>query len=78
MDRKPPIVVAVRRFTSAATPEIVADEHDALVRDVRDAYGLCSVIEEEEVYTLAQYDALFALGARRNEIWLELEDHLWE
>ena len=78
LKRRPPIVVAVRRFTSAATPEIVAEEHEGLLADVRREAGLVAGEEEEDVYVLAQYDALFALGERRNEVWVELEDHPWE
>jgi len=33
--------------------------------------------EDKEQFRLAQFDALNSFGARRSEIWIDLEEHPW-
>ena len=34
--------------------------------------------EPEEQFRLAQFDALNSFGARRSEVWINLEEHPWK
>ena len=82
-------VVAVARFDVAATEPVVRGYTRQLMAQLR-ADGLepqsshqpysqtkVGVEEDVEEVTIGQYDALFSLNKRRNEVWVELERHLW-
>ena len=49
---------------------------DQIFRDLRrDGLEPGGTIDEE--FRLAQFDALNSLQARRSEVWVTLDDHLW-
>jgi hypothetical protein len=58
----------VRGFTRELLRDIKADGLNP-VDSQSSAQGDCLV---------AQFDALFSLNKRRNEIWIELESHDWQ
>ena len=71
---------AVLRFELAATEPIVRGFTRELLRDIR-ADGLVPVSaqsSEADDVIVGQFDALFSLNKRRNEVWVELEDHDWQ
>ena len=71
---------AILRFEKAATEEIVRGFTRELLRDIQ-ADGLKPVKSQSSVNgdcIVAQFDALFSLNKRRNEIWIELEEHDWQ
>jgi|MDTB01.2.fsa_nt_gb hypothetical protein len=71
---------AILRFEKAATEEMVRGFTRELLRDIT-ADGLKPVESQNSVQgdcLVAQFDALFSLNKRRNEIWIELESHDWE
>lgn len=78
LSSQPSLVVAVTRFDVAATEEVVKGYRAQLIRDIS-ADGLLPVGKKDgkESFTIAQYDALFSLNKRRNEVWVELQEHLW-
>lgn len=61
-----------------ATTERNVRGYARLLRSFLERDGL-SVAEgaKEEEFRLAQFDALNSFGARRSEIWYELEEHPW-
>ena len=73
----------MREFVSS--DPAVPGPHDANVsRIVRkgklfraDWFAHCNPVDGDEQFRLAQFDALNSFGARRSEIWLDLEDHPW-
>lgn len=71
-------VVAVTRFELAATEPIVRGFTQQLLRDVKADNLVPSRDAEAGLCTIAQFDALFSLNKRRNEVWIELEDHPWK
>mmetsp|Transcript_17101 Transcript_17101/g.65218 ORF Transcript_17101/g.65218 Transcript_17101/m.65218 type:complete len:208 (-) Transcript_17101:1130-1753(-) len=74
----PELVVAVRRFANAATQQVVVYESKVL-RQAIQKNGL--KVDEAEGTNLwfAQYDAIFSLGDRRNEVWVPVaEGHPWD
>ena len=53
--------------------------YHALLSKYLAADGLSAVEPtEEEQFRLAQFDALNSFGARRSEIWIDLEGHPWD
>ena len=65
------------RFELAATEPIVRGFTKELLRDIK-ADGMAASDEVAAgLCTVAQYDALFSLNKRRNEVWVELVDHPW-
>jgi len=71
------IVVAVKRFEVPATEPVARGYTSQLVRDVeRDGLAADAAAKGGEC-TLAQFDALFSLNKRRNEVWVRLESHPW-
>ena len=66
------MVVAVRRFTSAATANAVKYETQELRKAIR-RNGLEAAGGSEDTYIFAQFDAIFSLGDRRNEVWVPLD-----
>ena len=70
---------AILRFERAATEPVCRGYSRELLRDIK-ADGLVPVDSQstpEGEIIVAQFDALFSLNKRRNEIWIELEDHDW-
>lgn len=78
LSSQPSVVVAVARFDVAATEEVVKGYTAQLIRDIT-ADGLVPLRQSDErvSFTVAQYDALFSLNKRRNEVWAELQEHPW-
>mmetsp|Transcript_8642 Transcript_8642/g.7738 ORF Transcript_8642/g.7738 Transcript_8642/m.7738 type:complete len:118 (+) Transcript_8642:226-579(+) len=71
----PEQVVAVTRFELAATEPIVKGYTNQLLSDITND-GLKA--STNKLLTVGQYDALFSLNKRRNEVWIELDDHPWK
>jgi len=40
--------------------------------------GLVVSQDTKSTYTVAQYDAIFSIGDRRNEVWITLDKHDWD
>jgi hypothetical protein len=71
---------AILRFERAATEAVCRGFARELLRDIT-ADGLVPVLRQatpEGDIIVGQFDALFSLNKRRNEIWIELESHDWE
>lgn len=70
--------VAVITFSEAATKDAVQTYHDRLVNACRsdglEPYPAASAGGD---VIFAQYDAIFSLSERRNEVWLPLTSHDW-
>lgn len=71
------VVVAVCRFDVAATEPVARGYTDQLRRDVLADKMRPTEEVDRGVVLVAQYDALFSINKRRNEVWIELEDHPW-
>lgn len=72
----PGAVIAVSRFQDPATEQFVKYHGAKLQRDVeRD--GLVPCPEADDSYTVAQYNAIYSLSVKRNEVWLRLSSHDW-
>ena len=72
------------RFDVPATEPVVRGFSKQLLQDIR-RDGLSAVSNggvgdatTTEEFTLGQFDALFSLNKRRNEVWIELSDHPWK
>lgn len=74
----PERVVAVGTFSGFSTEPMVR-KTDRSLRTACQRDGLKVVNSSEGVLQFAQYDAIFSMGKRRSEVWLELEDggHPW-
>lgn len=74
---RPALTVAVLRFEAAATEVIARKCLNDLIQCVKND-GL-EVTEDTEKGTVivGQFDALFSLNKRRNEIWAVLKNHPW-
>lgn len=70
---EPSKIVAVCRFDVRATEPVVRGYTKQLISDLSND-GL-SIKDENKMdnYVIGQYDALFSLNKRRNEVWVELE-----
>lgn len=75
---KPALVVAVLRFEAAATEIIARKCTGDLIQCLKND-GLSPVAEATSgaICTVGQFDALFSLNKRRNEVWVELQEHPW-
>ena len=77
LELMPARTVAVLAFSDPTTEPNVRGYH-ALLESLLREDGLTPVApEEEEQFRLAQFDALNSFGARRSEIWVDLEEHPW-
>ena len=65
-------VFAVMRFKTAATQESVAFYTQQLEKRLRED-GLQPAPGSDAFYTVAQFDAIFSVGDRRNEIWIPID-----
>ena len=73
----PSLVVAVTRFDVAATEPVARGYTEQLRRDIiADGMKPTKDVDEGTVI-VGQYDALFSLNKRRNEVWIEVEQHPW-
>ena len=70
--------VAVLAFSDPTTEPNVRG-FAALLRKFLTDDGLVPVerSEDDEEFRLAQFDALNSFGARRSEVWIDLEEHPW-
>jgi hypothetical protein len=68
-----PAVVAVRPFTDASMEPVVR-KADRELRDLLQRDGLIPKAGSEDMVRFAQYDAIFSMGQRRGEVWIELEE----
>lgn len=74
---KPSAIVAVCRFDVAATESNARGFTEQLRRDViADCMAPTSAVGDGTVI-VGQFDALFSLNKRRNEVWIELQNHPW-
>jgi hypothetical protein len=76
---KPETVVACLRFEAAAT-EVIARKciQDLIVCLQRDGFRVSDeYLSGVNKCIVGQFDALFSLQKRRNEVWIELTEHLW-
>ena len=71
------IVVAVQRFEMPATEVVARGLTRNLLNDIKrdKLVPAASALGGECI--VGQFDALFSLNKRRNEVWVELESHLW-
>ena len=71
-----PAVVAVREFTDASMEPVVR-KADRELRELLKRDGLVPKDGSEELVRFAQYDAIFSMGQRRGEVWIDLGEHPW-
>jgi len=71
-------VVAVREYTDASMEPVVR-KADRELREILDRDGLKPREGSEDVVRFAQYDAVYSMGKRRGELWIDLADggHPW-
>eukprot|EP00607_Mallomonas_marina_P008089 CAMPEP_0182417576 /NCGR_PEP_ID=MMETSP1167-20130531/2041_1 /TAXON_ID=2988 /ORGANISM="Mallomonas Sp, Strain CCMP3275" /LENGTH=319 /DNA_ID=CAMNT_0024591241 /DNA_START=190 /DNA_END=1149 /DNA_ORIENTATION=+ len=74
---KPSVVVAVTRFEIPATEPVVRGFTAQLMKDVESDGLVVNSRAREGQCIVGQFDALFSLNKRRNEVWVELDDHPW-
>lgn len=74
---KPGRVVAVTRFDVAATEPVVRGYTKQLISQIKADNLVPSAASLRGECIIGQYDALFSINKRRNEVWVELEDHPW-
>jgi hypothetical protein len=74
----PSMVVAVGSFADASVAPVVR-KADASLRVALKRDGIAVPESTTSSVKFAQYDAIFTLGKRRGEVWIELEDdgHPW-
>jgi len=76
---KPSRVVAVTKFEVAATEPVVRGYTKQLLSQLQnDGLQPCQEAIEYGVCLIGQYDALFSINKRRNEVWVDLIDHPWK
>ena len=73
----PSRVVAVYGFSDPTTEPNVRGYHALLCQKLRADGIVPSEGEPTESFRLAQFDALNSFGARRSEVWVDLEEHPW-
>lgn len=74
----PSKVIAVREFSDASMEPVVRNA-DRELREFLSRDGLAPSDDSEDLVQFAQYDAIFSMGRRRGEVWVELADdgHPW-
>ena len=75
---RPGLVVAVTRFELAATEPIVRGFTGQLLSDVKEDGMSATLACQTGDVIVGQFDAIFSLNKRRNEVWVELDDHPWK
>ena len=78
ISERPGLVVAVTRFELAATEPIVRGFTGQLLSDVNEDGMTATQSCLNGDVIVGQFDAIFSLNKRRNEVWIELEDHPWK
>jgi len=66
-----PTVVAVREFSDASMEPVVRNA-DRELREMLERDGLEALDGSEDQVRFAQYDAIFSMGKRRGEVWIDL------
>eukprot|EP01031_Cornospumella_fuschlensis_P031505 gene31505-38076_t len=75
----PARTVAVYRFPAAATEVVVKQCTRQLVEMIRrDGLIASKPAESATICVVGQFDALFSLNKRRNEVWVDLDEHPWK
>jgi hypothetical protein len=74
---KPERVVAVLRFEAAATEPVVRKCTEQLLTLIERDGMSAARSANEGTCIVGQFDALFSLNKRRNEVWIDLESHPW-
>lgn len=71
-------VVAVREYTDASMEPVVR-KADRELREILERDGLKPMQGSEDVVRFAQYDAIYSMGKRRGEVWIDLAygGHPW-
>ncbi|KAL7580943.1 hypothetical protein ACA910_005760 [Epithemia clementina (nom. ined.)] len=76
----PERVIAVGTFADASVEPVVRAT-DRRLREAcqRDGLAVASADDDTSGLTFAQYDAIFSMGERRGEVWIELKEgqHSW-
>lgn len=76
----PPKIVAVREFNDASMEPVVR-KADRELRECLRRDGLTPAEQDDDggKVKFAQYDAIFSMGKRRGEVWIDLEEggHPW-
>lgn len=72
------LVVAVKRFEVPATEPVVRGYTNQLIRDAEEDGLQVDAAAKSGECVIAQFDALFSLNKRRNEVWTRLSGHPWE
>ena len=72
----PERVVAIGSYSDASMEPVVR-KADRLLREACERDGLTVPASTKDCLTFAQYDAIYSMGKRRGEVWIELEDHPW-
>lgn len=67
----PSQVVAVREFSDASMEPVVR-KADRELRELLERDGLTAADGSEDLVRFAQYDAIFSMGRRRGEVWIDL------
>jgi hypothetical protein len=70
-------VVAVYEFPEEATPKNV-EANAAFLEKIVERDGLKVSQYSKDKFMVAQYNAIFSLATRRNEVWCILDGHDWE
>jgi len=78
LDLVPSRVVACYAFSDPTTEPIVRGYHALLRKRMREDGLTPSEGDPDEQFRLAQFDALNSFGARRSEIWIDLEESPWQ
>jgi hypothetical protein len=71
-------IYAVLRFDVPATEAVVRGYTRNLIQYVQDDGLTPSQASKDGDCIIGQYDALFSLNKRRNEVWVGLDAHPWE
>ena len=71
------ITVAVLRFEVPATEPVVRGYTGNLIKYCEDDGMTVASSAKEGECLIGQYDALFSLNKRRNEVWVQLDQHPW-
>lgn len=74
----PARTVAVLAFSEPTTEPNVRGFHELLKSYLKEDGLVPMAATEDEQFRLAQFDALNSFGARRSEIWIDLEEHPWK
>lgn len=77
LELMPSKTVACLAFSDPTTEPNVRGFHQLLSKYLKEDGLVAAEGEQREQFRLAQFDALNSLGARRSEIWIDLDEHPW-